>query len=375
MHIHKKEHHMRINKHVFQQLVKVPQAPLDETLHSDQRKAQAETEPPDNAPEPPRIALPGASPALPPGVARGLENEQAVLVSLHEYGWLTARQVGRLVWREGTYGVQMSRRVLRRLEKKGLVVERMLPTKTSAWVLSSSGANALRASGIDARRGTDQRVDNITWRHRWLVNEFLILKDPTGITKYSEYAILAHRGPFPLTDTPRGRRPDRKWLGKIPDALWTKQDGDVALVSWIEVERTHKRPADLKQLCEFIVRGMHQPVIAHSVLELSEIYLVYTWDSQRPETRAQVYPLIRALVRGIRAAFDHHFEPYDAVTVDAYAETLFESVYLALLDVGPGPILRDGIQGWRLQYVWHEEGLAALKQELVEDGGRKHKRR
>lgn len=366
---------MRINSNTFHRLVKTPQAPLDKTLNPTKGKAQEAAEQPQDRLETPIIALPGESPSLPPGVVRGLENEHAVLLSLHEFGWLTARQVGTLVWRDGTYSVQMGRRVLRRLAQKGLVVERSLPTKTSAWVLSTRGAQQLRAAGIDARRGTDQRVDNVTWRHRWLVNAFLILKDPTGITKYSEYAILAHRGPFPLTDTPRGRLPDRKWLGKIPDALWTEQDGDVSLLSWIEVERTHKRPADLRQLCEFIVRGMHQPVIAHGVLELSQIFLVYTWDSQRPETRKRVYPLISALVRGVRTAFDRHFAHYDAATVDVFSDTLFESVYITLLDVGPGPILRDGVQGWRLQDVWHDQGLIALKQELSAGEGRKDKRR
>ncbi|APZ43604.1 hypothetical protein [Acidihalobacter ferrooxydans] len=75
-----------------------------------------------------------------------------------------------------------------------------------------------------------------------------------------------------------------------------------------------------------------------------------------------VYPLIRALLRGLRKAYAQHFANYEAPEI--YAELIFKSVYLALADVGPGPTLREVREAWLLSKLWLEPDLNSLKEAL-----------
>lgn len=207
--------------------------------------------PPQTSPEHAPALRPGEGPGVPPGVVVGQRNEDRVLRALYRFGWLTARQVGQLVWPEGSQSLTMGRRVLCRLADKREVLARKLPNRTPAWVLTSRGAARLREAGVtDAQRGTDQlRSSDTTWQHRWIVNQYLIEYTPDEAQSYSEFEILTYRSPLPYQTTPRGVYPMRSWLGKTPDALWTEQRGALRLLTWIEVERTRKRSSDLNQLC------------------------------------------------------------------------------------------------------------------------------
>lgn len=326
--------------------------------------------PPQEAPQrPPEVALPpppGAGPGVPPGAAKGLENERRVLFELHRFGWLTARQVGQRVWPEGTQSLQMARRVLRRLASKRKALARELSNKTPAWVLTSRGAAQLRESGVaDAQRGTDQlRSSDTTWLHRWIVNQYIIEYTPDDARSYSEFEILTYRSPLPPEQTPRGYMPMRSWFGKTPDALWTEQRGPQRLLTWIEVERTRKKRSDLTQLCELIVSGLFQPIIAHSDLELDEIHLVYVWDHQRPETAAKIFPLIKALVTGVRKRIATRLNVYESDVVDDFASDQLGKVLLSVIDIGPGPVFRGKTFEWWLDDLMHHHGLTVVKHRL-----------
>ncbi|AOV17079.1 hypothetical protein BJI67_08440 [Acidihalobacter aeolianus] len=264
----------------------------------------------------------------------------------------------------------MGRRVLRRLADKREVLARQLPnTMTPAWVLTSRGAARLRQAGIsDAQRGTDQlRSSDTTWRHRWIVNQYLIEYTPDDARSYSEFEILTYRSPLPNQTTRRGVLPMRSWLGKTPDALWTEQHGTLRLLTWIEVERTRKRSSDLGQLCELIVSGTFNPIIAHSELELDEIHLVYVWDRQKPKTLAEIFPLIQALVNGVRKRIAQRLDLYERDVADDFASDQLGKVQLSVLDIGPGPVLRGITYQWSLNELMSAHGLNVVRSRLGAD--------
>lgn len=71
--------------------------------------------------------------------------EHAAMVGLGSIGWLTTAQVGAWVWPDSTEDTQgsLARRLLPRLERRGLVKARRSHTGLRCWVLTQEGAGVI----------------------------------------------------------------------------------------------------------------------------------------------------------------------------------------------------------------------------------------
>jgi hypothetical protein len=169
------------------------------------------------------------------------EHDTQVLRWLARFGWLSARQIGRLVWPNASQAQRMSQRALRRLVGEGAVLRRPLPTGGVAYVLGQRGARRLRDAGhdsINARGYRDLRFNAPV--HRSICNDYAIDRlIGTELEVHMEMEI--QRGAAPTLHLPFEGRP------RIPDLL-IGQDGDY---EWIEVERASKSRSRLDKLVAF----------------------------------------------------------------------------------------------------------------------------
>lgn len=174
------------------------------------------------------------------------QNQQAVLHWLHRFGGLTTRQLARLVWPGKAAGQRMAQRTIGRLERQGLVLQRVLFTGGKIYVLSEGGARLLRelgTPGVSARGHRD-----LSFRkpmHRMIANDFLIeihnkivQNDAQNSKIWTEFEIQRRLAPYPTVAI-------RKQL-KIPDSM-IQQGNNMA---WIEVENAYKSPREIGRVIE-----------------------------------------------------------------------------------------------------------------------------
>lgn len=307
------------------------------------REEPPSTPPEDNAPTQTKTkrkqqqTLPGLSPTVPPGQIKGRRNELNILVQLHMFGWLTARQIAALCWPSAKAPLQMARNVLQRLKAKSLVLQKPLFDDNFAYVLLAAGVDLLREEGISsAKTGKDllrgKRYSNAL--HRWVANQFLILRLRKGTLIWSEYEILSFRGPFP--------NGERIWREKTPDAIVGQKrvDGILAL-EWCEVELSNRNSSDLRKLTTLIVEGLDQPTLLASRIELVSVNLIYPLDSMNTATCQHAYKrasrLINAIIKALPSVLAHR-RPSDAYRKKKH---ILQNTHITIMDVGNGPVCRE----------------------------------
>lgn len=164
-------------------------------------------------------------------------NELRLLRALHRFGWLTARQIARLLWPGQRQGRRMAQRTLRRLGEQGLILPRRLPYGVIGYVLGAGGARVLRArdaTQTHVRGGRDLKLKHPY--HRAIANDYLIDKaleldacigdETVGI--WTEHEIQRGLAPSPEA-YPEGKK-------FVPDGMWYQGP----MTSWIEIENAAK---------------------------------------------------------------------------------------------------------------------------------------
>lgn len=158
------------------------------------------------------------------------EHDAQVLHWLARFGWLSARQVARLVWPAGSQGQRMAQRALRRLTDAGAVLRRPLPSGGVAYVIGQRGARQLRELGDEAVSGRGFR--DLKFKapvHRAIANDVAIdhLREPS-LDVYTEAEI--QRGVAPKLFLPH------QGHERVPDLLV----GQGGQYEWFEVEHAPK---------------------------------------------------------------------------------------------------------------------------------------
>lgn len=176
------------------------------------------------------------------------KNDLQVLRELHQFGWLTTRQIARLVWPGMKQSKRMAQRTLSRLIKARMVVLRELKYNVRAYVLSVKGAAFLRKNGVTnaySRGGTGLSLEKPY--HRAISNDYMIdkkLEIAKSVGNHLMGIFTEHEIQRQLS--PRLTHPQNDSLF-LPDGL-TFQGGDY---SWIEVENASKSPSRLDHIIKF----------------------------------------------------------------------------------------------------------------------------
>jgi hypothetical protein len=165
---------------------------------------------------------------------KGEESEQALLKSLHKFGWLTAKMAAAMHWNHVSSGEALARRVLLRLLDEKLVLRKTADGNT-LWLLSAAGARMLREQyNIDAVSGQNLKLANL--KHRACINWFSIFKQQAGFGITTEYEIQT------------GRAPWGKLGEKVADGMLDSGQGLI----WVECENAWKNRArrqEISHLC------------------------------------------------------------------------------------------------------------------------------
>lgn len=185
----------------------------------------------------------------PDGTEAAERNEQAVLHWLARFGWLTSRQVARLVWPYASQAHRMAQRTLARLIERGDVLRRELPNGHGvAYVLGERGVH--RLTGTDAENTSVRGGRDLKFHaplHRAICNhyaiDFLAYARTTNPelqhAVYTELEIQRRVAPAPEL-LHEGRL-------HVPDLLL--QEGN--LYTWVETEHTPKKKRRLDNLVAF----------------------------------------------------------------------------------------------------------------------------
>ena len=84
----------------------------------------------------------------------GVQNTLSLLTYLHRFGWLTNRMIAALVWPTAKQSMAMSRRALKALSQKKLILRRALSDGGECYTLSAAGARFINdALGLSAQSG------------------------------------------------------------------------------------------------------------------------------------------------------------------------------------------------------------------------------
>lgn len=301
---------------------------------------------------------------IPPGVKRGRENEDRVLLTLHKFGWLTTRQIAQTVWPDSKSSIAMARRVLNRLQDRKVLVSRPLPQQNHAWVLSTEGARRLRERGCQsAKRGTyllRGKKANV-WFHRWLTNEILIQSGLPFESFATEFEIQGFRSPLSIYPPHT-----RSYLGKIPDALYIQQSPrGRTYLDWIEVELSRKRISDLKNLIQFMVQAFCDAHIISGKLYLSSIRLFFAHNGTNPETTRVAIQYIHRIVSELRKEM-HKFE--SELHPDTWQEIrlqILENTIVYLLDIRQGPVFKGLTQKTHLDGILRYQNAQDIREMLI----------
>jgi hypothetical protein len=197
-----------------------------------------------------------APPLRPDNRLVACQNDFAVLKLIHEFGHLRRSEIGRGVWPRSppTYALKITRRVVRRLLERRLLLERLNGLGGHSLVLSSRGAHRLQEIDVIAQNGYDlSNVLGPQFFHRTLGTCYLIERASLGEKVYGEYSIITGRGLI-------GRGELSQRFGKIPDGLITVPgstrglDASLRAADWLEVESSYKRGADLDRIFRTLYR-------------------------------------------------------------------------------------------------------------------------
>lgn len=184
--------------------------------------------------------------------ARATEN--LILYWLSRFGYLTARQVARLVYPQHNQGEAMARRTLFRIERRGLVLRHrgQLGEHGYYGVTLPGARQVYDLFGLPAQSAKD--VIRLPSKHRTFANDIAIHFLQTGWDKvWTEREIQTKQAPF-------------RTLGKkIPDAAASDADG---YVTWVEVEASRRGGRDLRKLAYWLAYTAFPPITERQLTAL-----------------------------------------------------------------------------------------------------------
>ena len=236
--------------------------------------------------------------------AQAREHEALMLYWLHRFGYLTSTQVAALVYPSYRQAEHLARRVLLRLERRGLVLRRPgAPGERGYYALAQEGARVvIDVYDVQAISGKD--VLRLISPHRCFANDAVIRLLRSGTKRvWTEREIQ------------RGAVPFRRLGIKIPDALAADVEGGV---TWVEVEACRRGGRDLKALAEWLVHTAFPPSLNFLVpldspqdtLFLERVRFVLA------------VPQARSLPQRLHGALDHLLGRLDYDVYDYAANTL-----------------------------------------------------
>ncbi|MGN8107803.1 replication-relaxation family protein [Paraburkholderia sp. 22098] len=274
-----------------------------------------------------------------------IENEEAVLIALYQFGWLATRQLSALVWPNAT-SPRVAQRTLERLRAAGEVL----------WKKGSDGATVYALSTAGERRVYDVygekalvsreplRYIERHYEHRCLANDVCIwwlnaAKHLGGFVD-TEHEIQKRKAVINVKEAHFASQ-----SGKVPDALLhlpvppdvPNPDGDDYWSVWVETECGHK---NLKKQ-------------EHMVAELA--YIVGRYGTQMSERRRGPDGIVRTYrVR----------EAYVVCPKTAHEERLVKTLlaFLRRPTVAAnynGALIRKSIK------VWRPDGTGESVEDLV----------
>ncbi len=180
----------------------------------------------------------------------GEHNRLEILQWLHRFGWLTTRQIAKLVWRNKTSSLVMAQRTLASMLGKQLIIRRKIKTGCEVVLLGSKGARLLKTElNISAKSGAKLLLGNPI--HRGACNWYLIYELANGNVVYTEHEIQSCRAPM------------FSCYGKVPDGLVIMEEG----VVWLEVENAWKNIKEREKLIKFCADTLSNPT-----------YMEQLWD-------------------------------------------------------------------------------------------------
>lgn len=169
--------------------------------------------------------------------ARADELEAAAVLALAKWGHLRCSDLARVLWRDAAYPEQLAQRLVRKLERRGLVMTRVNTVGTRSFVLTRPGAALGQALGTEARHGLDlASVSGGTFPHRCLATRYGIERELEGATCLGEHSMASTSGAF-------NRAKLKTLLGKLPDLVAIDNES----LDWIEVESAPKATSEIER--------------------------------------------------------------------------------------------------------------------------------
>jgi hypothetical protein len=170
------------------------------------------------------------------------QSEAATLRWLHRFGYLTAAQVGRLLWPQSSNGasrLRMAQRIIARLESDERVIVRQgRPGDPNHVGLSLKGVYFLRAElGIDGAVSAKDLLRTIS-PHRDASNDAAI-----GLMRDGWHQVWTER------EIVTGKAPFREVGKKVPDCAAADAEG---LVTWVEIENCRRGGRDMSKLASWL---------------------------------------------------------------------------------------------------------------------------
>ncbi|MDX9944390.1 MAG: hypothetical protein RBS35_06310 [Azonexus sp.] len=170
------------------------------------------------------------------------QSEAATLRWLHRFGYLTAAQLGRLLWPQSSNEasrLRMAQRVIARLDADGRVIVRKgMPGEPSHIGLSLKGVYQLHtAHGIEGAVSAKDLLRTIS-SHRDASNEAAI-----GLMLDGWHEVWTER------EIVTGKAPFREVGKKVPDCAAADEEG---LVTWVEIENCRRGGRDMTRLASWL---------------------------------------------------------------------------------------------------------------------------
>jgi hypothetical protein len=172
----------------------------------------------------------------------GEQNKLAILHYLYRFGYLTSRQISKLIFRKKACGLTLAQRKIADLIEDKLIIRRRVTTGNAVVLLSSKGAKLLNTEfNLHAKSGAKMKLGNPI--HRCASNWHLIHELSKGHNIYTEHEIQCGRAPVSIIN------------GKIPDGIVIIEQG----VIWLEVENSWKNKAEIQKIVQFSADTLSNP--------------------------------------------------------------------------------------------------------------------
>lgn len=190
-------------------------------------------------------------------VAQGKKIDLIVLELINNYGFFRPIELGKFLWPESNFSHKNASNQLKKLLKKGLVIERKLPESAGfCYVLNKKGANFLNNHDYLAENGAfwgdsenDQWVAPKKWQHSLMATGILAHYKKLGYEVFSERMI----------------RKNYKRLDKYPDAMIGDKNSNLGY--FVEVERARKTGPKMDKLVEYMMKQKRGEFFDFNVIE------------------------------------------------------------------------------------------------------------